>query len=78
MTNKELADVFLLIANLLEIKGEVIYKTLAYRKASENLANLGRDVNDIWKEGGERAAGDSRGGQSHRRKDRRAAQYRQA
>lgn len=55
MTNKELADVFLLIANLLEIKGEVIYKTLAYRKASENLANLGRDVNDIWKEGGQKA-----------------------
>jgi DNA polymerase (family 10) len=54
MTNKELADTFLLIANLLEIKGEVIYKTLAYRKASENLANLGRDVNDIWKEGGQK------------------------
>jgi DNA polymerase (family 10) len=51
MTNKELADAFLLIANLLEIKGEVIYKTLAYRKASESLTNLGRDVHDIWEEG---------------------------
>lgn len=55
MTNKELADTFLLIANLLEIKGEVVYKTLAYRKASENLTNLGRDVTTIWAEGGQKA-----------------------
>ena len=55
MTNKELADTFALIADLLEIKGEVIYKTLAYRKAAESLASLGRDVNDIWKEGGQKA-----------------------
>jgi len=55
MTNKELADTFALIADLLEIKGEVIYKTLAYRKAAENLTGLGRDVNDIWKQGGQKA-----------------------
>lgn len=51
MTNKELADVFILVADLLEIKGAVVYKTLAYRKAADNLTNLGRDVQDIWKEG---------------------------
>src|SRR5512137_1760939 len=51
MNNRELADTFTLIANLLEIKGEVIYVTLAYRKAAENLTSLGRDVNEIWKEG---------------------------
>ncbi len=51
MNNKELADIFTLIANLSEIKGENIYKTLAYRKAAENLAGLGRDVNEYWKEG---------------------------
>lgn len=50
-TNSELADIFLLIANLLEIKGEVIYKILAYRKAAESLTNLGRDVKDVWREG---------------------------
>jgi DNA polymerase (family 10) len=49
MNNRELADVFTLIANLLEIKGEIIYKTLAYRKAAENLLGLGRDVNEYWK-----------------------------
>ncbi len=51
MDNRQLSDVFTLIANLSEIKGEIIYKTLAYRKAAESLLNLGRDVNDIWKEG---------------------------
>ncbi len=51
MNNRQLADTFTLIANLSEIKGEIIYKTLAYRKAAENLADLGRDVNEYWKEG---------------------------
>ena len=55
MTNKELADTFSLVGDLLEIKGEVIYKILAYRRAAESLTNLGRDVNDIWKEGGQKA-----------------------
>jgi DNA polymerase (family 10) len=51
MNNKDLADVFTLVGDLLEIKGEVVYKTLAYRKAADNLINLGRDVNDVWEEG---------------------------
>lgn len=51
MTNKELASTFSLIADLLEIKGEVIYKSLAYRKAAENLLNLGQDANEFWKNG---------------------------
>ncbi len=51
MTNKELSDTFTLIADLLEIKGEVIYKILAYRKAADSLNNLSRSAVDIWKEG---------------------------
>lgn len=51
MNNRELADTFTLIANLLEIKGEVIYVTLAYRKAAENLLSLGRAASEYWKEG---------------------------
>jgi DNA polymerase/3'-5' exonuclease PolX len=42
MNNRQLADTFTLIANLSEIKGEIIYKTLAYRKASESLMSLRR------------------------------------
>ncbi len=51
MTNKELSTLFATIADLLEIKGEVIYKILAYRRASQTLAEHGRAVSDVWKEG---------------------------
>jgi len=51
MNNRQLADTFTLIADLLEIKGEIIYKTLAYRKAAESLTSLGRDASEYWKEG---------------------------
>jgi DNA polymerase (family 10) len=51
MTNKELANTFTLIADLLEIKGENVYKINAYRKAADNLVNLPRDVKGIWQEG---------------------------
>ena len=46
MNNRQLAETFTLIANLLEIKGEIIYKTLAYRKASESLMSLGREASE--------------------------------
>ena len=51
LTNQQLADIFTRIADLLEIKGEVIYKTLAYRRAAENLIELSRDAYDVWQEG---------------------------
>jgi DNA polymerase (family 10) len=51
MNNRELADTITLIADLLEIKGEIVYKTLAYRRAAESLALLDRDAKDYWKEG---------------------------
>ena len=37
ISNQELASIFDRIGNLLEIKGEVIYKTLAYRRAADSL-----------------------------------------
>lgn len=51
MNNRELANTFTLIADLLEIKGEIVYKTLAYRKAADSLLSLGRDAKEYWKEG---------------------------
>jgi DNA polymerase (family 10) len=51
MNNRQLAETFTLIADLLEIKGEIVYKTLAYRKASESLMGLGREASEYWKEG---------------------------
>lgn len=50
MNNKQLADTFTLIADLLEIKGEVIFKTIAYRKAAESLIGLSRDASEYSKE----------------------------
>ncbi|OGO61383.1 MAG: hypothetical protein A2029_08350 [Chloroflexi bacterium RBG_19FT_COMBO_47_9] len=51
MTNQQLTKIFQTIADLLEIKGENIYKILAYRKAADSLSNLSQDVNELWKEG---------------------------
>jgi DNA polymerase (family 10) len=51
MTNKELADTLVLIADLLEIKGESFFKTNAYRKAAESLLNLSQDARSIWEQG---------------------------
>lgn len=50
-TNRQLAEIFEQIADLSEIKGEVIYKVLAYRKAAESLAELNREAFDIWQSG---------------------------
>lgn len=51
LTNRDLAAIFTLIANLLEIKGEVVFKTLAYRKAAENLEQMGQEARALWSAG---------------------------
>ncbi len=50
-SNQELSGIFYRIADLLEIKGEVIYKVLAYRKAADSLKDLSRSAYDLWQEG---------------------------
>lgn len=50
-TNNDLADIFDRIANLLEIKGEVVFKVRAYQKAAESLRVLGEDINTVAAEG---------------------------
>jgi DNA polymerase (family 10) len=51
VNNRGVANVFQNIADLLEIKGEPIYRVLAYRRASETVRSLGQSVEDVWKEG---------------------------
>jgi DNA polymerase (family 10) len=51
MNNREIADIFEAVANLMEIKGEAIYRILAYRRAAETLGGLGRDIRDVWEAG---------------------------
>jgi DNA polymerase (family 10) len=51
VNNREAADVFRHIADLLEIKGEAIYRVLAYRRAADAIQDLGRDLHDVWEQG---------------------------
>ncbi len=52
LTNREVADYFETIADLLQIKGEIIHRVLAYRNASEAIRDLPRDINKIYAEDG--------------------------
>ena len=49
MTNEQVADVFQTIANLLDIKGEIVFKTLAYRRVAENLRVFPEDIHAVFK-----------------------------
>ncbi len=51
LTNQELAQTFRYIADLLEIKGEVIYKILAYRKAADSLEALSQPASELQRSG---------------------------
>ncbi|HNR95458.1 MAG TPA: DNA polymerase/3'-5' exonuclease PolX [Anaerolineae bacterium] len=51
MTNLEVAKLLRLIGDMLEIKGEIVYKSLAYRKAADSIESLGRDIEQVWREG---------------------------
>jgi DNA polymerase (family 10) len=51
MTNRELADIFQRIGDMLDILGENRFKVLAYRRAAENILNLGQDIRAYWQAG---------------------------
>jgi len=51
LTNEEIAAVFENIGDLLEIKGESVYRVISYRRAAESLRALGRRLEDLHKEG---------------------------
>jgi len=51
MKNKEIASLFSRIADALEIKGEMAFKVLAYRKAAAALEDLGQDIETMAEEG---------------------------
>ncbi len=51
ITNHKLAEIFRTIADLLEIKGEVVFKVQAYRRAADSLEAIGRDINEVRKAG---------------------------
>jgi DNA polymerase (family 10) len=51
MTNHEIAEVFARIGDMMDILGENRFKVLAYRRASENINNLGQDIRVYWQTG---------------------------
>lgn len=50
MKNKEVADILERMGTLLEIKGEIVFKTRAYYKAAGTIANLPEDIETVRKE----------------------------
>ncbi len=51
MTNREIAEIFQRIGDMLDILGENRFKVLAYRRASESILNLGQDLRAYWQAG---------------------------
>ncbi len=51
LSNREIATLLAAIADMLEIKGENIHRVLAYRRASQTIAALPRDLRAIYEEG---------------------------
>jgi DNA polymerase (family 10) len=51
MNNREIADIFKRIGDILDIQGENRFKVLAYRRAAESILNLGQDLRAYWQAG---------------------------
>jgi DNA polymerase (family 10) len=52
MNNRNISEMFEKVADMLSIRGDQIHRVLAYRRAAENIRDLGRDVNQVHEEGG--------------------------
>jgi DNA polymerase (family 10) len=51
MTNREIADIFKRIGDMMDILGENRFKVIAYRRAAENILALGQDIRAYWQAG---------------------------
>lgn len=51
LTNREIAEIFANIADMLQIKGESVHRYLAYQRAAETIRDLPRDLHAIAAEG---------------------------
>jgi len=54
-SNHEFSKIFKEFAELLELKGEIPFKIIAYQKASASIDNLSEQVSDIYQRGGVKA-----------------------
>ena len=51
MKNREIAELFNEIADILELKGENVFRVNAYRRGAQNIEGLSRAIEDIAAEG---------------------------
>ena len=51
MKNQEVAGIFAQMADILAIQGENYHRIMAYRRAAENIATLGRPIEEVWQAG---------------------------
>lgn len=51
MNNRDVIEMFSRVADMLAIRGDQIHRILAYRKAADSIAILGRDINQVYAEG---------------------------
>jgi DNA polymerase (family 10) len=51
MKNRRVAEIFEVMADLLDIQGANYHRVMAYRRAAENIAALGRPLEEVWRSG---------------------------
>ncbi|WP_420643203.1 DNA polymerase/3'-5' exonuclease PolX [Candidatus Leptofilum sp.] len=51
MNNRDVAKIFADVADMLAIRGDIIHRVLSYRRASEAIQELGRDINQVYEAG---------------------------
>lgn len=51
LSNREIADVFDTVADMLEIKGEIVHRVLSYRRAAESIREAPRDLSAMNADG---------------------------
>jgi DNA polymerase (family 10) len=51
MKNREVADIFSRMADILAVQGENYHRIMAYRRAAENIATLGQPLQELWRAG---------------------------
>ncbi len=51
MNNRQIAEIFSAMADILDIQGANYHRVMAYRRAAENVASMGRPLEEIWQKG---------------------------
>jgi len=51
MKNQQVSEIFAAMADILAIQEESTYRIMAYRRAAENVAALGRPLEEVWRVG---------------------------